>query len=291
MLNTTANKGAPRVEIYYIDGKFVSSDQAVIPVNDLALLRGYGIFDFLRTYNGRPIFLEEHIERLEQSAKQIGLDLLWSKAQLVDIVNQTLNKNSYRESNIRVVVTGETSPDYITPQGKPRLLVLVTELPEQPQWWYTDGVKVITIYSKRNIPGAKSIDYIPATIALREARGKNAIEAVYVDRDGYVLEATTSNLFIFRGDTLMTPGKAVLSGITRKVVLRITADIFRAEIRDITVDEFLTADEAFITGSNKEIVPVVKVDDTTIGDGRPGHRTRVVREKFAAYTAEQAKSY
>ena len=291
MLNTTANKGAPRVEIYYIDGKFVSSDQAVIPVNDLALLRGYGIFDFLRTYNGRPIFLEEHIERLEQSAKQIGLDLLWSKAQLIDIVNQTLNKNSYRESNIRVVVTGGTSPDYITPQGKPRLLVLVTELPEQPQWWYTDGVKVITIYSKRNIPGAKSIDYIPATIALREARGKNAIEAVYVDRDGYVLEATTSNLFIFRGDTLMTPGKAVLSGITRKVVLRITADIFRAEIRDITVDEFLTADEAFITGSNKEIVPVVKVDETTIGDGRPGHRTRVVREKFAAYTTEQAKSY
>lgn len=279
------------MEIYYIDGKFVSADEAVIPVNDLAILRGYGIFDFLRTYKGRPLFLEEHIERLERSAKKIGLDLLWSKTQLIDIVNQTLNKNSYRESNIRVVVTGGTSPDYITPQGKPRLLVLVTELPEQPQWWYTNGVKVITIYSKRNIPGAKSIDYIPATIALQKARSKNAIEAVYVDRDGYVLEGTTSNLFIFRGDTLITPGKAVLSGITRKVVLMITAETFNTEIRDIAVDELLTADEVFITGTNKEIVPVVKVDDTTIADGKPGHRTRSLREKFAAYIAGQAKSY
>jgi branched-chain amino acid aminotransferase len=279
------------VEIYYIDGKFVSSDQAVIPVNDLAILRGYGVFDFLRTYNGRPLFLEEHIERLEQSAKHIGLDLLWSKAQLIDIVNQTLNKNSHRESNIRVVVTGGASPDYLTPQGKPRLLVLVTKLPEQPPWWYTDGVKVITIDSVRNIPGAKSIDYIPATIALKEARDKNAIEAVYVDRDGYVLEGTTSNLFIFRGDRLITAGKSVLSGITRKVVLMITAQIFKAEIRNMAVEELLTADEVFITGSNKEIVPVVKVDDTTIGNGKPGKRTQTVRKRFADYTAEQARSY
>ena len=279
------------METYYIDGKFVSSEQAVIPVNDLAILRGYGIFDFLRTYNGRPLFLEEHIERLQRSAKQIGLTLLWSKTQLIDIVNQTLNKNNYRESNVRVVVTGGTSPDYITPQGKPRLLVLVTELPEQPQWWYTDGVKVITIYSRRNIPAAKSIDYITATIALKEARSKNAIEALYVDRDGYVLEGTTSNLFIFRGDRLVTPGKAVLSGITRKIVLMLTAEIFKTEIRDVAVDELLTADEVFITGSNKEIVPVVRVDDTAIGNGKPGHRTRAVMKAFAAYAAEQAKSH
>ena len=279
------------METYYIDGKFVSSEQAVIPVNDLAILRGYGIFDFLRTYNGRPLFLEEHIERLQRSAKQIGLTLLWSKTQLIDIVNQTLNKNNYRESNVRVVVTGGTSPDYITPQGKPRLLVLVTELPEQPQWWYTDGVKVITIYSRRTIPAAKSIDYITATIALKEARSKNAIEALYVDRDGYVLEGTTSNLFIFRGDRLVTPGKAVLSGITRKIVLMLTAEIFKTEIRDVAVDELLTADEVFITGSNKEIVPVVRVDDTAIGNGKPGHRTRAVMKAFAAYAAEQAKSH
>ena len=284
-------KGGPRVEIYYIDGKFVSADQAFIPVNDLAILRGYGIFDFLRTYNGQPLFLEEHIERLEHSAKQIGLDLLWSKKQLIDIVKQTLDKNIHRESNIRVVVSGGTSPDFITPQGKPRLLVLVTELPEQPPWWYTDGVKVITICAKRNIPGAKSIDYIPATIALKEARDKNAVEAVYVDNDGYVLEGTTSNLFIFRGDTLITPGKAVLSGITRKAVLMLTAEIFEAEIGDIAVDELLAADEVFITGTNKEIVPVVKVDDITIGDGKPGYRTQKLMNAFAAYTTKQAKAH
>ncbi len=275
---------------YYVDGKFVSADDAVIPVNDLALLRGYGVFDFLRTYNGAPLFLEDHIERLEQSAKQIDLDLLWSKKQLIDIVTQTLSKNNFRESSIRIVVTGGSSPDFITPQGKPRLLVLVTPLPQKPQWWYLDGVKIITIYSRRNIPGAKSIDYIPAAIALKQAREKNAIEAVYVNHDRYVLEGTTSNLFIFCGDRLVTPGKAILKGITRKVVLMLAAKNDKPEIRDISVKELLTADEVFITGSTKEIVPVVKVDDTTIGDGKPGHRTRTMMDTFAAYTAEQAMS-
>jgi branched-chain amino acid aminotransferase len=278
------------VAIFYVDGQFVPSDEATIPIDDLALLRGYGIFDFLKTYRGKPIFLGEHIERLQQSAEQIGLDLPWSRRELTNIVMQTLDKNNLPESNIRMVVTGGSSPDFITPQGKPRLLVLVTPLAEQPEWWYSEGVKIITIDSERNIPAAKSIDYIPATMALKEARRQDAIEAVYVDRAGYVLEGTTSNLFLFSDDRLVTPGRAILNGITRQVVLKLAEKTKETEIRDIKAHELYAAEEVFITGSNKEIVPVVRVDQTIIGNGRPGRHTKALMEAFVAYTHGKAQA-
>ena len=276
--------------IFYVDGQFVPSDQATIPINDLALLRGYGVFDFLKTYKGKPIFLKEHIERLQRSAEQIGLDLPWSRGELINIVMQTLDKNNLPDSNIRMVVTGGASPDFITPQGKPRLLVLVTPLAEQPKWWYSEGVKIITIDSERNIPAAKSIDYIPATIALKQARLQDAIEAVYVDRAGYVLEGTTSNLFIFADKRLITPGRAILNGITRQVVLTLAEKAYETEIRDIKSSELYNAEEVFVTGSNKEIVPVIKVDETNVGNGKPGGHTRALMDAFAAYTNEKAQA-
>ena len=276
--------------IFYVDGQFVPSDQATIPINDLALLRGYGVFDFLKTYKGKPIFLKEHIERLQRSAEQIGLDLPWSRGELINIVMQTLDKNNLRDSNIRMVVTGGASPDFITPQGKPRLLVLVTPLAEQPKWWYSEGVKIITIDSERNIPAAKSIDYIPATIALKQARLQDAIEAVYVDRAGYVLEGTTSNLFIFVDKRLITPGREILTGITRQVVLKLAEKAYETEIRDIKLNELYDAEEVFVTGSNKEIVPVIKVDETNVGNGKPGGHTRALMDAFAAYTNEKAQA-
>lgn len=276
--------------IYYIDGEFVPADEAVIPVNDLAVLRGYGVFDFLRTYRGKPFFLKEHIERLKQSARQIDLDFPWSQSKLAAVVMQTLSRNNYSEANIRIVVTGGASPDFITPQGKPRLLVLVTPAQKLPVWWYENGVKIITTFTERFIPGAKSINYIPATIALKKARKQNAVEAVYIDRDGFVQEGTTSNLFAFIGDKLVTPGREILAGITRHVVLTLTEGMFDAEIRDIKKDELLKADEVFITGTNKGLVPVVQVDDTIIGDGKPGARTRQVMETLAEYNARYITS-
>jgi branched-chain amino acid aminotransferase len=186
---------------------------------------------------------------------------------------KTLHRNAHQESNIRIVLTGGSSPDFITPQGKPRLLVLVTRAPELPAWWYTKGVKIITFSSERSIPGAKSIDYVQATIALKRARDQNAIEALYVDRNDLALEGTTSNLFAFINDRLVTPGKGILNGITRNAVLDLAAKTTAVDIRNIRRDEVLTADEVFITGTNKGIVPVIQVDDATIGPGLPGGRT------------------
>ncbi len=271
--------------IYYVDGKFVPADQAVIPVDDLALLRGIGVFDLLRTYDGKPLFLDEHIARLINSARKIKLELPWSEDDIRRIVLETLERNKLAEANIRMVITGGSSPDFMTHQGNPRLIVLVTPLPQLPSWWYQKGVKVITMASVRHIPDAKSIDYLPAAMALSRAKANGAIEAIYVDDRDNVLEGATSNIFVFLGDTLVTPGKGILSGITRKVVLDLAREIYQVQVRDLSRRELLAADEVFITGTNKGLVPVVQVDDTLIGKARPGERTRKLMAELARRTS------
>lgn len=273
------------MDIYYVDGTFVPADEAVVPVNDLALLRGYGVFDLVRTYGGKPFFLQAHIRRLIHSAGEIDLHLPWSEAELTEVVLETLRRNAHPEANIRMVVTGGPSPDFMTPQGKPRLLVLVTPAPALPAQWYNDGVGIVTVEVERYKPGAKSINYIPATIALKAARKKGAIEAVYIDREGFVLEGTTSNIFAFFKGRLVTPGRGILSGVTRQVVLDIAKDLYDVDIRDLSLEEMLAADEVFITGTNKGLVPVVQVDGRTIGNGRPGEQVKAVMAKMASLTA------
>ncbi|MEJ2156071.1 MAG: aminotransferase class IV [Desulfobacteraceae bacterium] len=271
--------------IYYIDGQFLPADQAVIPVDDLAVVRGIGAFDLVRIRNGRPLFLNEHIERLYRSAAKIGLDMIWSRERIRRVVLETLSRNTVGEANIRIIVTGGSSPDFITPKGNPRLLVLVTPLPAQPYWWRTKGVKVITLNVQRSFPGAKSIDYLPAAIALRRARSVDAIEAIYLDDQDNAQEGTTSNLFIVSGGTLVTPGRDVLSGITRRTVLDIAKAHYPVEIRDLPKGELLAAQEVFITGTNKGLVPVVQVDDQVIGSGRPGPVTRDLIRLLDQYDA------
>ena len=258
---------------YYIDGEFVAAQKAVIPVDDLAILRGIGVFDLLRTYDGEPFFLDAHIERLETSARKIGLNLPWSHDEIRTVVQETLARNDIPEATIRMVVTGGSSTDFMTPSGSPRLLVLISPVPRLPPHWYTDGVKIISWEVERPIPGAKSIDYISASLALKKAAAAGAVEALYIDRNGLALECTTANIFAFYGDHLVTPGQGILSGVTRKVVLELASDIFTIDIRDIPLSELLSADEVFITGTSKGLVPVVQVDAGIIADGRPGQRT------------------
>jgi branched-chain amino acid aminotransferase len=273
------------MNIYFVDGKFVPADEAVLPVDDLAIIRGIGVFDLLRTYNGKPYFLKEHVERLLNSAREINLDLPWSHSAICDVVQQTLARNTMDEANIRIIVTGGSSSDFMTPGGMPRLIVLVTPLPKLPEWWTSKGVKVVTMKARRNIPVAKSLDYLPAVIALRKAGERHAIEVIYLDDGGNALEGTTSNLFAFIGKGLVTPGRDILSGITRKCVLDIARSRYSVEIRDLPKAELVTADEVFITGTNKGVVPVVQIDDWVIGDGRPGKQTLEIMGSLAELRA------
>jgi len=276
--------------VYYVDGKFVPDSEAVFPINDLGLLRGYGCFDFMRTYNGKVIFIKEHVQRLFRSATQIGIELPVSEGELARLVEDTLQRNPPVESSVRILVTGGSSPDFITPQGRPRMAIMVSPLAQYPQSWYQEGAKIVTVPYTRAIPGTKSIDYIRAILVLAEARQKGAIEAVYIDPGSQVREGTTSNIFAFIKDRLVTPGTGILNGITRQKVLGLAEDRYTVDIRDIRRDELVQADEVFITSSNRLIVPIVRVDDEVIGSGRPGARTRSVMQAFADFTDRLSKS-
>lgn len=275
--------------IFYMDGEFLPEENAKIPVNDLAVLRGYGIFDFFRTYGGKPFHLKDHLKRLEHSARSIELKLPLSIEKIHDIVMETLKKNHHKDSNVRIVVTGGQTEDFITPCGKPRLLVMVTEVCTYPEKWYRDGVKIITVPLERQIPAAKSLNYLSAILALKDAYEKNAVEAVYTDRDGNLREGTTSNFFLFNQGKMITPGtKDILPGITRQVVLELAKHEFEVQIREIHIDELSQAQGAFLSSSNKQILPVVQVDDLIIGDGKPCPQTRLIMKRFEDYTRHYA---
>ncbi|MCP3944278.1 MAG: branched-chain amino acid aminotransferase [Desulfobacteraceae bacterium] len=273
------------MDTYYIDKKFVTDDNALICVKDITVLRGYGVFDFLVTYNKRPFLVEEHVTRLENSARQIGLTLQHSKEEICNIVVQTIAKNPHHnESNIRIVYTGGISPDGVTPQGNGILMVMVTPKLELPPWWYTDGIKVITVDIERFMPSTKSTNYLSAVFAQQKANKAKAVEAIYKDRENRVLEGTTSNLFCFKGNKLITPPDDILPGITRKVVLELTKDHYEHQLRHINADELNQMDEIFITASNKEIVPVIQVNDLKIGNKKPGDKTCNIIKLFRKYT-------
>lgn len=277
------------MDIYYINNEFVSAEDSKITVNDMGLLRGYGVFDFMRTYGGKPFYLDGHVKRLVRSATLIGLAVPWSEQEIFDITMETLKRNDHKESNVRIVITGGVSPDSITPQGNSNLMVMVTPLHALPSTWYSEGVKVITTHVERFMPDAKTTNYIPGILALENARKQDAIESIYVDRYGNLLEGTTTNFYAFVDGKLVTPATGMLPGITRKVILELADGVFDVEMRDIKKDEIRLMDEAFLSASNKEIVPVTEIDCVTIGDGKPGAQTQKLRELFNEFTTRYGK--
>ena len=284
------NRKRHAMDAYYVNGKYLDETDAQLPVTDLAVLRGYGIFDFLRTYGRRPFHLEDHVHRLFRSARLIDLAMPWSSDDICRIGLETLERSTHPEANIRIVVTGGQTPDGITPANRPSLVVIVNAVTPMPPEWYTRGAKIITDHTERYCPGAKTINYIPAILALRKAVAEGAAESIYVDRHHRMLEGTTSNLFFFSGDTLVVPSESILPGITRNVILELASRQFNVVHRDVHIDEVRLFDEVLITSSNKEVVPVVTVDHITVGDGNPGPRTRALMDAFREYTESYAAS-
>ncbi|HAJ59662.1 MAG TPA: amino acid aminotransferase, partial [Cyanobacteria bacterium UBA8543] len=184
----------------------------------------------------------------------------------------------------RIVVTGGSSTDFITPLGQPSLMVMVTPVSEYPSEYYRQGIKVITVQIERSIPTAKSLNYISAIGALQQAKLINAVEALYINQQGHVLEGTTTNFFVFRGSQLITPKENVLNGITRNVVLELAENRFEIVEQPIYLSELSSCDEAFITATNKEIMPVVQVDELPISKGKSGENTQLLMHLFQKYT-------
>jgi len=273
------------MDTYYIDGEFVTEDKAFVSVKDIIVLRGFGVFDFLITYNRRPFYLKEHVQRLETSAEKIGLKLNHTNEEICKIVEETIRRNPHhKDSNVRIVYSGGISPDSVTPQGNGILMVMAVPVLELPDWWYTDGAKIITAEIERFIPGSKSTNYLTAVWAVEQAHAVGAIESIYVDRNNRLLEGTTTNFFCFKDGKIITPDTGILPGITRSVLMDLLKGHFEIETRDIHRDELESMDEVFITASNKEVVPIIRVDEVTIGNGKPGPNTQKVMKLFKDYT-------
>ena len=273
------------MDTYYIDGQFVGDDNSFISVKDIIVLRGFGVFDFLITYNGRPFHLEEHVRRLEDSARHIGLEIRQTNSEICEIVRETVSRNPHHtESAIRIVHTGGISSDGLTPEGRGVLIVMVSQKRDLPPHLYTDGARLITVDAGRFMPAAKSTCYLSAVLASRAAKTQGAVEALYVDRENRILEGATTNFFCFIGDRLVTPREDVLSGVTRNVVTGLAKDLYELESRDVNMSEVGDMQEAFITASNKEVMPVVGIDDLRIGNGRVGERVKKVMQAFRDYT-------
>ncbi len=277
--------------LYYVNGDFVPADQARLPVNDLSIVRGYGVFDYTRSYQGKPFKLHEHILRLQRSAAAIALTLPWSTAELTAIVQETFDRNRYPDAGIRIVATGGPSSDFMTPEGNPSLMVMITPLTNSQETAQARGVKITTVAMDRVLPTVKSINYMGAVMAVEAAKRQGAVEAIYRTHEGLITEGTRANLFVFKGDQLITAEQDVLAGITRAVVLEIASDDFEVHQGPVYYEDLRSGavDELFITSSTKEILPVIQVDEIQIGNGKPGPKTQKLLALFHSYVENYGK--
>lgn len=273
--------------LWYVGGRWVHPYEATISINDITVLRGYSVFESLRTYDRRPFHLGEHLERLAHSAELIDLEIPYTSDFVASVISDVIERNVYKHATLRILITGGESEDGTLPFGNPTLAVLITPLGERDMQRFAQGYKLITSHLQRVSPEAKTTNYVAAVRSLKEAARRGATDALFVNEHGHVLEGTRSNFFVFKGDTLITPRTGVLMGVTRNVVLALAKGRFAIEERPILLGELAQLDEAFITSSSKEITPVVQIDDLVIGDGKPGLRTYELEQRFIAMVEHQ----
>jgi branched-subunit amino acid aminotransferase/4-amino-4-deoxychorismate lyase len=266
----------------YVNGEIKSTSDAVIGVSDLALQRGYGVFDFARTYNGKLFHFNDHIDRLKHSAAALHLRLPISDSEIYKISEQLIKDSKLERPSVRFILTGGcASAAYLFED--PNFIIVAEELPTYPEEVYTKGAKLITVEYQRELPHVKSINYLNAVRLEPLKRERHAFDILYYSKNG-VTECPRSNFFMFKNDTLVTPAFHILYGITRKIVLKLAKDHFSIEERLIPVDEINNVDEAFITSTSKGIVPIIKIDDFEINGGVIGDRTKMVIKLFNEYT-------
>jgi branched-chain amino acid aminotransferase len=271
--------------MYYVNGHYVKEEEAKISILDLAILRGFGVFDYLRTYRGRPFHLWDHLLRLKYSADHIGLTLPNSLTEIQEIVDTVQKLNSLSEASIKLLVTGGVSSDQFTPHSVSNLIIFAYPLSSYPHHFFNEGIKVITTRLTRSLPMSKTTQYTPAIVTMQRGKTQNANEALYINAQEEILEATTSNFFAFKKGTLYTcSSEEVLIGITREVVLKLCRPHFPIEMRALRYDEIPEMEEAFITASNKEVMPVIQIDALKIGNGKVGPKTKQIMELFRSYT-------
>jgi len=274
----------------YLDGRFVDEADAKVSVFDHGLLYGDGVFEGIRLYGGNVFRLDEHLERFENSAKAILLDLPLRRDEWSHIVCETCRQNGLVDGYIRLVVTRGVGDLGLAPWlcAKPSYFVIASKISLYPAEHYEKGLAIVTVPTRRTGPGAmpatvKSLNYLNNILAKIEARQFGALEAIMLNDQGYVAEATADNVFIVLKGVMLTPSasEGALKGVTRSTIIDIAKDLgIPLREANLTRYDLWCADECFLTGSGAEVIPVVKLDGRTIGTGRPGPINRRVLEEF-----------
>ena len=285
----------------YLDGEFVPKSQAKVSVFDHGLLYGDGVFEGIRAYSCLVFKLKEHLIRLWESAHTIMLQIPMTQEEMMEAIIETLKRNHLRDAYIRVVVTRGVGDLGLDPANckRPTVFIITDKIVLYPESFYRNGMDIITVPTVRNLPEAvnpalKSLNYLNNIMAKIEAKNSNYREALMLNHQGYVAECTGDNVFIVKNGILLTPPTylGALRGITRQAImdLALRNDIPCQE-RVLTRHDLFNADEAFLTGTAAEVVPVVKIDGRQVGRGKPGQVTRKLMSAFRDLTKKDGARY
>lgn len=277
----------------YLNGRLVPEKDAKVSVFDHGLLYGDGVFEGIRAYNGRVFMLDEHIDRLYRSAQAIALAIPITKAQMAKAVVKTCAANKIKNGYIRLLVTRGVGELGLNPYlcANPQVIIIAAAIQLYPRKLYETGLSLITVGTIRNHveavnPRIKSLNYLNNILAKIEAINAGVMECLILNPQGYIAEASGDNVFVIRGNTLITPPPwcGSLEGITRGKVMELAPDHGLQVKEDVlTRYDVYTADEVFLTGTAAEIISVVKVDRRPIGAGVPGPKTRELAQAFSRY--------
>ena len=291
-----AVKPAVKDSMIFIDGKFYSQANAKISVFDHGLLYGDGIFEGIRFYNGRVFRLEEHLDRLWDSARSICLEVPMSKREMTEALLETVRQNDLRDGYIRLLVTRGVGNLGLNPAQceTPSVIIIAATITLYPEAMYQNGLTVVTVATRRTNPASlnpavKSLNYLNNVMARIEANLAGADEALMLNDSGNVAECTADNVFVVKRGQIFTPPitAGALRGITRSVVFEIAAELtVKITEADITRHDVFIADECFLTGTAAEIIPVIKADGRPIGNGKPGPITARMIARFRELTRE-----
>ena len=276
--------------VIYLDGKYVDSSEAKVSVFDHGLLYGDGIFEGIRLYGGNVYRLDDHLERLEMSARALMLTIPLSRAELAEAVCETCRRNKLQDGYIRLVVTRGVGDLGLAPWScaNPTTFIIASKISLYPQEYYDNGLSIVTVPTRRIAPDAlpptvKSLNYLNNILAKIEAKQAGALEAIMLNAQGYVAECTADNIFVVHKGEIITPSSSAgaLRGITRATVFDIAKELsIPMRAGDLTRYDVWCADECFLTGTGAEVIPVVKLDGRVIGTGKPGPVTARVLTSF-----------
>ena len=276
--------------LVYVNGHFLPKDEARISVFDHGFLYGDGIYETLRAYDGRVFLLHKHLARLRQSAEAVSLTLPLPLDKIGDALKEALTVNKLQNAYLRLHISRGPGEIGLDPAlcSAPTMVIVTKPFHDYPRELYENGVKVSVVQTRRNHPLAlppsiKSTNFLNNILAKIESLRSGAYEGILLNWKGYVAEGTISNIFLARKGVLLTPSleTGILEGVTRDLVLHLarTAGI-RTREQLVRPKALLGADECFITNSTVEVMPVTTVDESTIGNGRPGAITRTLMQSY-----------